>query len=400
MKRVLRALLVAAAWMTSARAQVLPPARLELGRQAMNSIYDLDYAGAERICQQLIQTDPGDPLGYALLARHMWAVQLHAGQGLTIDRFSGSAIYTGGQDQTITVSEQAERRFRDTAQNAVALARARLNRNAGDLGAMFSLGLALQTRASYEFTMKAGWWSAFRDGESALKMHRSVLLAAPSFVDSRLVQGASSYAVASVPLTISWLPFVLGYRGSKESGKRELEMVASRGVILADDARSILVLLHCEDLEYDQAARDLEQLGRKHPRNYLIPLELAAVALRQNQPQRAIAIYRTVLAKVQDKVSGYASLHSSHVYLRLGVAARAGGDLHSSVQWLVRASDGEGANLKVQAAARLELGKTYDLLGERMAALKQYRAVADAEDFLGSRKEARSLMCRRFQSVR
>ena len=113
MKRALRALLLAAACVTSVRAQVLPPARLELGRQAMNSIYDLDYAGAERICHQLIQTDPEDPFGYALLARNMWAMQLHAGQGLTIDRFSGLAFYEGGQEQTITVSEEAERLFRD-----------------------------------------------------------------------------------------------------------------------------------------------------------------------------------------------------------------------------------------------------------------------------------------------
>ncbi|HEY3442375.1 MAG TPA: hypothetical protein VGK29_16580 [Paludibaculum sp.] len=400
MRGLLAALLLAAAYVTSAPAQVLPPARLELGRQAMNSIYDLDYAGAERICQRLIQTDRGDPLGYALLARNMWAMQLDAGQGLTIDRFSGSAFYTGGQEQTIMVSAEAEQRFRDTAQSAVTFARARLNRNPGDLGAMFSLGLALQTRASYEFTMKASWWPAFRDGESALKLHRSVSLAAPDFVDARLAQGASYYAVASVPWTIRWLPFVLGYRGSKESGKRELDLVASRGVILADDARSILVLLNCQDLEYDHAAHELEELGRKHPRNYLIPLELAAVALRQNQSQKAIAIYKSVLAKVQGKVNGYAALHSSHVYLRLGVAARAGGDLQASVEWLVQALNGTGGNLKVQVAARLELGKTRDLRGERKLAMEQYRVVAEAEDFLGSRREAQSLMSRPFQFVR
>jgi len=400
MKRLRRVLLLAAVCATSVRAQVFQPERLELGRQAMNSIYDLDYAGAELICQRLIQTDPEDPFGYALLARNMWAVQLQAGQGLTIDRFSGSAFYMGGQDQTITVSKEAEQRFRDTAQNAVARGRARLDRNSGDLGAMFSLGLVLQTRASYEFTMKAGWWSAFREGESALKMHQRVSVAAPNFVDARLAQGASYYAVASVPLTIRWLPFVLGYRGSKESGKRELEVVASRGVILADDARSILVLLHCQDLEYDKAARDLEELGRKHPRNYLIPLELAAVSLRQNQPQKAIAIYQSVLAKVEGKVDGYAALHSSHVYLRLGVAARAAGDLQASVQWLDRALNTAGANLKVQAAARLELGKTRDLRGERTLAMEQYRVVAEAEDFLGSRREAQSLMSRPFQIAR
>ena len=397
MNGLLHTLLLAGMCAVSAGAQVLSADRLEAGREVMHSIYSLDYANAEQICQRLIKADPDDPLGYTLLARDVWAEQLQTGQGLTIDRFSGSEFYYGVPDQAISVSPAAEKRFRDASQSAVTRARARLAHNPADLGAMFSLGLAMQTLASYEFTMKASRWEAFRQAESALRMHRGVWTAAPEFADAHLAQGVSYYAAASVPWTIRWLPFLLGYRGSKSRGKGELEFVASHGVILVDDARTLLVLLHFRDGELDLAVRELEELGRRYPRNYLIPLELGAIALRQNQAQKAMAVYQSVLANIQNKAAGFASLDSSHVYLRLGVAARASGDLQSSVDWLDRVLRNADSNTKLRTAAHLELGKTRDLRRERPLAVEQYRLVLEADDFLGSRREARSLLSRPFQ---
>jgi len=400
MKWLLRSLCLASVCAACAGTEVLSTERLRLGREVMHSIYNLDYARAEQICRRLIQADPEDPFGYALLARNVWAEQLQKGQGLTIDRFSGSEFYYGAADQAISVSTEAERRFRNASDSAVARARARLARNPADLGSMFTLGLIMQTHASYELTMKASGWAAFKEAESALRLHRGVWLAAPDFADARLAQAVSYYAAASVPWSIRWLPFLLGYRGSKSRGKRELEFVANHGAILADDARTILVLMHFRDGELDSAAQQLEELGRRYPRNYLIPLELAAIGLRQNQPRKAISIYQSVLTSVQNNAEGFTSLDTSRVYLRLGVASRAAGDLQSSVTWLDRALSQGAINAKLSAAVHLELGKTRDLRGERSLALTQYRIVVGAEDFLGSRREASSLLAHPFRADR
>ncbi len=72
--------------------------------------------------------------------------------------------------------------------------------------------------------------------------------------------------------------------------------------------------------------------------------------------------------------------------------ARSAGDLPASVAWLERALGNGQGNAKLRVAIRLELGKTRDLRGERPLAVAQYRQVAEAEDFLGSRREARSLL--------
>ena len=46
--------------------------------------------------------------------------------------------------------------------------------------------------------------------------------------------------------------------------------------------------------------------------------------------------------------------------------------------------------------AQLELGKTLDLMGRRDEALENYRAVQATEDVAGSKREAQTLIARRF----
>ena len=377
--------------------EVLRPDELEFGRQVMRSIYSLDYASAEALCRRMIASKPEEALGYALLARTFWAKQLSAGQGLTIDRFAGRAFYSGTADQRVAVTPEAERSYREASATAAAKAKQKLARDASDLGAMFTLGLVRQTMASYEFSMKGDWWAAFREGEGALTLHNKVLLAVPDFWDARLALAVSYYVVDCLPWTIRWLPYLLHYRGSKVKGKQDLEQVASRGLLLADDARTLLVLLYCRDEEFNPASRQLEQLRQKYPNNYVVRLELAGIALRVNEPRRALSIYESLLTGVQAHGPEVRGLESATVLLRLGVASRDSGDLQRSMRWLEEALASGDASNEVRVAARLEAGKTADLLGRREWALEQYRAVAQAGDFLGTRREAQGLLARPYR---
>ena len=388
-------------WLAAAAAEpeVLRPDSLEAGRQVMRSIYGLDYAAAEAGCRRMIAANPEEPLGYALLARTYWARQLSAGQGLTIDRFAGAAFYAGTADQRVMVSPEAERSFRQTGAEASARARQKLARNPSDLGAQFTLGLVRQTLASYEFSMKGNWWAAFREGEGALTLLNRVSLAAPGFVDARLAQAVSYYVVDSLPWTVRWLPFLLRYRGGKAKAKQVLELIANRGALLADDARTILVLLHCRDGEFGPAMQQLGELGRRYPGNYLVPLELAGIELRNREPERALAIYRSMLSGLEQNNGLMKGLDRSTVLLRLGVGTRESGDLAGAMKWLEQALSSSGASEQVRVAARLELGKTADLRGQRSRAVEQYRMVAQATDFLGSRREARYLLARPYRAA-
>ena len=79
------------------------------------------------------------------------------------------------------------------------------------------------------------------------------------------------------------------------------------------------------------------------------------------------------------------------LYNRLGVAFRGKGDLETSAGWFRKALEENGVSIRAAIVARLELGKTLDLMGRRSEALKQYEQVRSTEDFAGSRNEAERL---------
>jgi tetratricopeptide (TPR) repeat protein len=103
------------------------------------------------------------------------------------------------------------------------------------------------------------------------------------------------------------------------------------------------------------------------------------------QPDRAIAIYQEVLKRSP-------AVEKALVYTRIGVALREKDDHPNSAKWLAQAIAEPRTSERSVIVARLELGKTLDLLGQRQEALKQYQTVVKSADIAGSQKEAAELL--------
>jgi lipopolysaccharide biosynthesis regulator YciM len=84
----------------------------------------------------------------------------------------------------------------------------------------------------------------------------------------------------------------------------------------------------------------------------------------------------------------------------LGVAYRHKGDLAASVKQFEEALEQPRLSSNARVVARLELGKTYDVMGRRDRAVREYQAVLGLEDFADSRGEARELMAHPFRMPR
>ena len=115
------------------------------------------------------------------------------------------------------------------------------------------------------------------------------------------------------------------------------------------------------------------------------------------RPDAAITIYQDILRKVEEEQHSYDKLERATVQNRLGVAFRHKGELETSAGWFHKVLEGPATSSLTSTVARLELGKTHDLMGRRTQARRQYQAVLAAEDFAGSRDEARRLLGRSYQ---
>lgn len=360
-------------------------------RTGLHELYNMEYARARQVFESMIHDEPDDPAGYAYMAMTYWVEELAGTQELSIDRFAASDFFVEEPRYRPEVDFRVESEFRRLTAEAVEKARLRLAKDPEDRAARFLRGFAYQNLASFETTLKRNWWAAFRAGAKTVRDHRELLRGDPNFHDARLSTGVYDYVTGSLPWSVKWLAFLLGYRGDRERGKRELELAAERAALVADDARVVLVLIHTRERNYTKALERLEELHRKFPANYLLHLDMAGMALRMGATDRALALYHEVLRLRHEGRPRYRELELARIYTRLGVAFRARRELQQAQEWLRRAVESK-ASARAQTLAQLELAKTLDLMGRRAEALQLYQAVRTSADVAGSRLEAERLL--------
>lgn len=373
---------------------VFPSEKLARIQDGIRAVYGMDYTGAEKSFQSMIAESPDDPAGYAYLAMTYWVEELSGKQELSIDRFASSDFFTESPKYRPVVNPEVERKFREVNQQAIEKAQRKLQANQQDREARYLRGLAYQNLASFESALKRNWWASVRAGSKTFRDHRELLRRDPEFEDARLSVGVYEYVAGSLGWSVKWLAFLLGYHGSKSEGKRQLRLAVESAPLAADDARLILILIHTREKNYQAAFDYLAQLKEKYPSNYLIPLDMGGLALLMKKPDNAVSIYREILGALEQSPSQYARLEKGLIYNRLGFALRQAGDLPAAAGWFDKSLEESDQAGRTATVARLELGKTLDMMGRREEAAKLYQAVINSPDVAGSRAEAEKLLRR------
>lgn len=369
-------------------------------KRGIQAVYSLEHDQAIAEYKALVRERPEDPLGYAFLAKTYWLKELVVKQELSIDRFAASDFFAETPRYTPEVDPEAERLFREASDLAVEKARALLERNPSDPRALFLLGMAYQNVASFEASLKRAWWASFRAGSKSNRYHRELLESHPKLYDAYLTTGVFDYVTGSLGWGTRWLAVLLGHLGNKERGQEQLRETAAKSELFSDDARVILALIYTRERRYQAAFDEMSILLKRYPRNYLVHLDMGGIALLMRRPDAALTIYDDILRKVQDRRDRYERLETASILNRLGVAFRHKGDLQASVKHFERTLAQPNLSSHGRVVAHLELGKTYDVMGQRDRAVREYQAVVGLVDFADSRGEARELLANPYRMPR
>jgi tetratricopeptide (TPR) repeat protein len=361
-------------------------------QQIIRELYSLNHDRAEQLCRELIAGHPDQALGHAMLARALWARVLNNERTLSTERFAGVTSARGRNALAQSAPPGLRETFLDESRTAIEMARARLQANPRDRSALFVLGLTYLNMAGFEYALNRNLWGAFRNGERAVDAHRQVLRLEPSWGDPHLANGVALYLAGVLPWRVKWLAVLLGFARGRERGKREIEIAARDGVLLADDARTMLVLLEERDGQYDRAGATLRELHARYPRNFIVELEMAGLEMRRRRYPEAHAIYRRVLAKAVSNRDGYGRIDRPGLYNRLGIAARERGLVEEAAAHFRAALAHPAQSEATVPVSLLEMGKTLDVLGRRSEARTFYRQAAAAADVNGSRSEAQRFL--------
>jgi len=263
---------------TTVAGQSAPETQLDtLRAEGFQALYNLDYEGARRLFQKMVDVAPDHPAGAQNFAASLWLQQLNESWELKSTLYSDKA-YTSGKGR---VDPRQAEEFRKWTRRAKQIAEARLRRDPRDVEALYYLGAAEGLEAAFTAAVERRFMAALRTGSSAVDHHRKVLELSPQFYDAELTIGIQNYVIGALPLPLKMVAGTIGVRGSKKRGLKLLEHVAAEGQRGRDVARVMLVDLYKREKRWDDAIAVARELSEKYPRNYLFKLQLAdAMALR------------------------------------------------------------------------------------------------------------------------
>jgi hypothetical protein len=275
-----------------------------LRAEGYEALYNLDYTGARKRFQKMIDLAPDHPAGAQCFASSLWLEQLNEAWELKATLYSTDTY----EKEKPRINRSQVDEFRKWIRTAKQLSQARLKKDPGDVEALYFLGAAEGLEAAFAGGVERKFRAALRSGTDAVDHHKKVLKLSPEFHDAELTIGLLNYVIGSLPLPVKMLVATMGVRGSKKRGLEALERVSKEGKWARDAARVLLIDLYKREKRWADSFETARQLSEKYPRNYLFKLQMAdarvseILALRKkkapisDQDQQAVfAIFNSLL---------------------------------------------------------------------------------------------------------
>jgi predicted Zn-dependent protease len=242
-----------------------------LRAEGYEALYNLDYQGARKRFQKMIEIAPDNPVGPQCYASSLWLEQLNQAWELKATLYSGDAYAS----EKPSVDRRQVEEFRKWTRRTKALSEARLRKDPRDVEALYFLGAAEGLEAAYAAGVEKRFMAALRSASSSVDHHQEVLKLAPDFHDAELTIGLQNYVIGSLPLPLKMIAATMGVRGSKKRGLETLERVSREGQWARDVARVLLIDLYKREKRWNDAIKMAHDLSEKYPRNYLFKLQMA-----------------------------------------------------------------------------------------------------------------------------
>jgi hypothetical protein len=277
-------LLVAALWVPGTTVSSSSPSPLAQARiepdpdpiyDAMYSMYNLDFGGAQRVLDAHILADPLDPVGHAARAvAHLFA-EFDRLRILELDFFESDDRMTDKGQLTPDPSVR-QAIFASTAE-ARRLAGGRLATASADRQALFAMGMAIGVENQYTTLIEHRYIRGGSLSKESQAMADRMLALTPPIYDAYLALGSIEYVVASLNPFYRLLARFRGLRGSKERAIEHLQIVVTEGRYYRPYAKILLAVFYSREGKLTQARSLLEELRQSFPQNTLFPREVARI---------------------------------------------------------------------------------------------------------------------------
>ena len=354
-------------------------------KRGTEALYNLRYAEADSIFQQLVVLKPEHPVGYFLKALvDWWRIVPNSSVDTKVESFAGP--FNARIDKVIEICDK------------------RLADNPNDIIGLFFKGSALGYRSrllvlrNFSSASLLEWVSAATEGKEAYDIILRCQRLAPSNSDILLGSGLYNYLGAYIPEKYPMAKGVLGFLppGDKKIGISMLRIAAQRAQYAATEAKySLLEILSLWEEDHAGALQVAQELHAQYPGNSVFYRFLAKSYYMTQDLMHADSAYVDMLRRVERREPGYelstarqGIYYLADIRLRRGMYDDAIRYFKQADQLSRRFGEDEGG-WNVMAA--LKSGYAYDLLGKHREAVSQYERVLDMDDYSTSSGSAHDL---------
>jgi len=274
--------------------------------EAIDHLRNLEYEQAILQLETWLETHPDDLRAHNYLAISiLYQEMFHRG-------VLESRVYGHGGDvfkaSKVDLTPEFQQKLLGVLEKAQSVADQRTKSDPKDKEALYWAGVSHGTRATYHFTLRKEYMAALHEATDAYKRHRSLLDMDPNYVDAYLIVGMNNYIVGSLPWYVKALASLSGRHGDKTEGIKQVKRVTEEGNYAREDARLMLAVLYQREKMYREALNLYEEMERSHPRNYLLPGEVATLHGLLNEWPAAAAVEDSILQRHHAGEAGYTQI--------------------------------------------------------------------------------------------
>ena len=291
---------------------------------AVHTMYAIDYDRAAQEFEEAIRVRPDNPRAYLYLASSYWMKTLYSQNSLLTTAFAlppdpySPSPTSGAIPEIKSKFDDALRRMKEKAQVMI-------QRSPNAAEGHFWMGMAEGTESVFIASVEKRYLAAKGPADRAFDLMEKAVKIDPQFKDPYFSMGMHMHLLGTRGFITRVFLKMMGYRVSKEEGRKYVELAMREGRFLQDDARLGLILCHIREQNWSEAITLGQQVLQKYPENSLLALVLGRIQSSLQDHKSAAATFRQILARIEARHPGYSILSKGEIHLRLALVLLASG---------------------------------------------------------------------------
>ena len=269
-----------------------------------------------------------------------------------------------------------------------------LDDNSDNIDALFFKGGSLGFRGRL-YSIRENWLDAAADGKDALPLVYEAFNLDSTNVDVQFGFGIYNYYADVIPEKYPFLKPVMFFfpSGDKNKGLEQLANAATNGKFTRIESKYFLMTLYYKFEEnYNLALKFADELIDEFPTNPIFQKFYARILRRLSRITLSTEEFREIYKRCNENMIGYSDKSKREAAYYLGDDEWRKADFEKAIKYYRECSDlsisFDQADDGFNVVAMLQLGKIYDVLGQRENAKYYYEEVLDLDDYNDSHDKA------------